>query len=698
MARQGLSDISKIVAADVGGTNTDLFMIVDGKEYCHKLPSTKANPAIATVQGTLEICEQAGLEPELLERMLHGTTVATNAVIERKVSKVGMITTEGFRDLLAIGRHRKPYNFSIHQEVLQEKYPLVERRYIKTVRERMIAPGVVDVPLDFDQVKVRADELVADGVEAIAICFLFSFLNPEHEKQAEAIIRERHPDIPVARSSEVAPVFREWYRFSTTVISCSLMRVFSSYIRNLHQRMEQAGIKSEVLIVQSSGGMSTVEQAAAKPVNFLYSGPAGGVLEAKYVGDALGEKNVIGIDIGGTTADVVVIKDGRVPERDPRDSTVGGYPVMVPMLDIETIGTGGGSIAWVDDGGGFNVGPISAGAEPGPACYGRGGEDPTVTDAQLVLGRLNPASFLGGSYKIDRKFSERVISEKLCDRLNGAEFKDVPSAAMAILELANHKMAQAINNQTIRRGYDPREFALFPFGGAGPLHGCDLAEIIGSRKIIVPRWPGVGCARGFTTTDIKYSHAHTVNMLLDEVTDEDIDVVLQHHREQGMIELEKSRVPQKSKHFNAYLDCMYHGQGYELRIPFAGVGKGWKDAVKRAFLARHEEEYGHSKEASIKIVNIRLDAVGLVPMVPTANLASGSRDPSAALKVSEKVYFGTATELQRIEVPRYDYDRLKANNVIAGPAIVDEMDTTTVIKHGWQAQVTNHGYMLLTRQ
>ena len=413
MRNRNSSKVNTVVAIDVGGTNTDMILSVDGKEYCHKLPSTKADPSIATVQGITEICKKVGIGPEQIDRVLHGTTVATNAVIERKFGKIGMITTSGFRDLLAIGRHRKPLKFSIHQQVLQERYPLVERRYIKTVRERMRAHGVEEIPLDEEQVKAATDELVREGVDGIAICFLFSFLNPAHEERAKEIIKERYPDIYVATSGGVAPVFREWYRFSTTVISTSLMKLFSAYVAGLQRRMLDEGMKAEVLLVQSSGGMSTAEEAQAKPVNFLYSGPAGGALEAKFVGDALGEENVIGLDMGGTTADIVVINKGRIPERDPRDSTVGGYPVVVSMLDIETIGTGGGSIAWVDEGGGFNVGPISAGAEPGPACYGRGGEDPTVTDAQLILARIRPESFLGGGFEIDATLSKRAIEQKL---------------------------------------------------------------------------------------------------------------------------------------------------------------------------------------------------------------------------------------------------------------------------------------------
>lgn len=686
-----------VVAIDVGGTNTDLVMNVAGKEYCHKLPSTNSDPSIATIQGVLELCDKAGIEPMQVDRILHGTTVATNAVIEHEFGKIGMLTTEGFRDVLAIGRHKKQYNFSIHQEVLQEKYPLVERRYIKTVSERMLALGVVGKPLNEEQVIAAADELVAEGVDAIAICFLFSFLNPAHEERARDIIKERHPNLLVATSSGVAPVFREWYRFSTAVISTALMKVFSSYVSSLEDRMVDTRIGAEMLLVQSSGGMSTTDEAQEKPVNFLYSGPAGGALQAKFVGDTLGEGNIVGCDIGGTTADIVVISNARIPERDPRDSSVGGYPVSVPMLDIETIGTGGGSIAWVDEAGGFNVGPISAGSEPGPACYGRGGQNPTVTDAQLVLGRLRPESFLGGSFKIDPNLSKSVIKEKLCDVLDDSEFSDVYKAAMSIVELANHKMAQAINDQTIRRGHDPRKFALFPFGGAGAVHGCDLAEIIGMEKIIVPRWPGIGSAQGFMTTDIKYSHAQTVNMLLDDVEDNAIDEIINRHKAAGTQQLTRSNVAQENMRFPTSLDCMYHGQGYELRIDFDGTHENWKEVVTEAFVKKHEEEYGHSKEGALKIVNIRLEAIGVIDKSKRFELEDGETDASHAITLVDKVYFSTSNGLELCEVNRYDYEELKANNVINGPAVIDEMDTTTIVKPGWQASVSKNGYLVLTK-
>lgn len=685
-----------IVSIDVGGTNTDLILRKDREEYCFKLPSTKEDPSIATIEGVKGIAQLAGISVASIQRILHGTTVVTNAVIEHKLGKIGMITTEGFRDILAIGRHKKDYNFSIHQDILQQKYPLVERRYIKVVRERMIPPGVELTPLDEEGVLSATNELVQEGVESIAVCYLFSFLNPQHEDRTKQIINEAYPEIHVATSSGVAPVFREWYRFSTTAISCSLMKLFSTYVSKLQKRLTDAGGKANFLIAQSSGGMSAVSEAQAKPVNFLYSGPAGGVLEAKYVSDSLGEKNVIGCDIGGTSCDIVIMKSGRIPIRDPRDSKIGGYPVAVPTLDIETIGAGGGSIAWVDEVGGFNVGPMSAGADPGPACYGRGGQDPTVTDAQVILKRLDPHNFLGGSFKIDESLSKAVFENKLCRRLENEDFSDVYRAAMAVVQLVNNKMAQAIIDQTIRRGYDPRLFALFPFGGAGPMHACDLAEIIGVTKILVPRWPGIGSARGFMTTDIIYPHAQTVNILLEEADSAEIGGIINKLKMIGQEELINSNIPSDRMMFNIYLDCMYQGQGYELSIDFQGVKDGWQEDVHQTFINRHMEEYGHSKSDPLKIVNIKLDAIGVIDKPEAAEIEEGDREASHAIRNREMVYFGTPRSLEEVEVPRYVYEELKANNLITGPAIIDEMDTTVIVKKGWQALVTKNGYLLIT--
>jgi len=693
---RGSSNKGAIVAIDVGGTNTDIIMTMDGRESCYKLPSTKTDPSIATIQGIVEMCQEVGIGVDEIGRVLHGTTVATNAVIEHKLGKIGMITTEGFRDILAIGRHRKEYNFSIHQDVLQERYPLVERRLIKTVRERMVAPGVEETPLDEEQVRAVTGELVREGVESIAVCYLFSFLNPAHEDRTKEIIRERYPGIYVATSNGVAPVFREWYRFSTTVISCCLMKLFSTYVSTLETRMSESGVRAGLLLVQSNGGMSSTEEAQAKPVNFLYSGPAGGALEVKSVMETVGEENAIGLDMGGTSCDIVVIHKGRLPERDPRDAKVGGYPVTVSMLDIETIGAGGSSISWVDEGGGFNVGPMSAGAEPGPACYGRGGEHPTVTDAQLVLRRLSPETFLGGAFKVDENFSNNTMKQALCDRLRDDIFSDVYRAAMAIVELVNFKMAQALRNQTIRRGYDPRQFALVPFGGAGPVHACDLAEIIGISKIIVPRWPGIGSARGFLTTDIKYSHAHTVNILLEAADSSVIEGILERHKRAGERELERSGIPKKRMRFQAYLDCMYQGQGYELSVGLKSVRQGWKEHISKAFFKRHMEEYGHAKVDPLKIVNVKLEAIGLIDKPKPVEVEEGGTDASHAIRANDRVYFGSARDLKIEEVARYAYENLKANNIVLGPAIVDEKDSTIVVKRGWQAAVTRNGYLVLS--
>jgi len=401
------------IGVDVGGTFTDMILETDGVVTVHKVPSTPSDQSQGVIQGILELCEMAGVAPSSIEQIVHGTTIATNTVIEYSGAEVGMLTTRGFRDILHMARHKRPHNFSMQFDVPWQSKPLVKRRNRIPITERIMPPdGRIDVPLAEDEVREAAELLKERGVEAVIICYLFSFLNSEHERRTKEIVRGVLPDTYVSCSSEVVDVIREYERFSTAAMNAFVGPSTSYYLRNLEQALRSNGIGAQIRVMQSNGGVTTIEGAAERPVTILMSGPAGGVIGGKWAGDMSATKNLITIDIGGTSADISVIPNGSVRIMNPRDTQVGGYPILVPMIDLVTIGAGGGSIAYIDGGGAFRVGPRSAGADPGPACYGKGGDEPTVTDAQVVLGRLDPEQFLGGGVEIDPALSRAARSEE----------------------------------------------------------------------------------------------------------------------------------------------------------------------------------------------------------------------------------------------------------------------------------------------
>ena len=424
-----------------------------------------------------------------------------------------MITTKGYRDIIHIGRHQRPMHYSIMQEIPWQHHPLVRRAFRKVAAERLVPPrGEVRIPLAEDEVRTAARELARAGVEAVAVCFLFSYLNPAHEERAKEIVLEEFPQAFVTTSSSVVPQFREFERFTTTAMNAFIGPKVRHYVGQLVSAMRDAGLTSDLRIMRSNGGLATPQMVAELPVLTLLSGPAAGVLGGAWSGALSGRRKLITFDIGGTSADIGVVTDGRFSEASARDTWVGGYPVIVPMIDIHTIGAGGGSIAYVDSGGTFKVGPESAGSQPGPAAYGRGGTRPTVTDANLVLGRLDEDNFLGGSMALDVAAAGKVIGE-LAKQLN----LDAPAAAEGALTVVNNNMANAIRSRTVQKGIDPREYALVAFGGAGPLHGADVAAMLGISEVIVPPYPGITSAMGLLTTDIKYKSLRTVFLVSTDV-------------------------------------------------------------------------------------------------------------------------------------------------------------------------------------
>ncbi|QFU81804.1 hydantoinase/oxoprolinase family protein [Natronorubrum aibiense] len=684
------------VGVDVGGTNTDVILVTEDDEFTFKTPST-ADPSQSTLTGIVEVCQLAGIEPADVDQILHGTTVATNALIEHEGAKTGLLTTDGFRDVLHIGRHRKPHSFSLQQTVSWQEQPVVKRRHRKEISERIFPPGDVITPLDEDAVLEQTGDLVADGVESIAVCYLHSYLNREHEDRTKELIHEKFPDVSVSTSSEVVAQFREFERFTTTAINARLEPVMSTYLTRLSDGLTDEGFDAEVLIMQSNGGMASVQNVAEQPVTTLVSGPAAGVLSAAFEGENVDEPNLVMLDMGGTSADISVIP-GRVLERDPRDSTVGGYPTITPMLDIETIGAGGGSIAWFDDAMGFNVGPKSAGANPGPACYARGNDQPTTTDAQVVLGRIDPDSFLGGDLDLEPERSREALQTQLCDRTDQAQFETPEQAALATLEVANTNMYRAIREQTVQRGYDPREYTMVAFGGAGPMHGASIAEKLEVSTVLVPPSPGIASARGLLTGNVKYDYQQTISSPLEEVDGEFIEDTFERLEARGREQLERDEIDPSRWTFRSSVDCLYDGQGYELNIDFDGTDGDWHARLRERFEERHEAEYGHYFEADpVELLNVRVTAIGDVESyAPPEIAADGALE--AAKTTESTVVFGTPDAPEEQTVPRYERAKLAAGTEIDGPAIIDEFDSTVVVNPDWTATVEANGSIILTTE
>lgn len=691
------------VGVDVGGTFTDIILERSdaGRErsiVVTKVASTPQDQSEGVIQGILNVCRMAGVEPGEIDAVFHGTTVATNLVIERGGAKVGMITTRGFRDIMHMGRHKRPHNFSLQFDVPWQSRPLVKRRDRLVVTERILPPdGRVEVPLAEDEVREAAELFAKRGVDAVIICFLFSFLNNEHELRAKEIVASVLPETFVYCSSEVVNTIREYERFSSTAMNAYIGPKTSAYLRRLEGRLREAGIGGIIRIMQSNGGISTAEKSSELPIGLLMSGPAGGVIGGRWTGDNCGKSNIITIDIGGTSADIGVIQDGELRIKNPRDTEVGLLPVLVPMIDIDAIGAGGGSIAYLDPGGAFRVGPRSAGAVPGPACYGKGGTEPTVTDAQVVLGRLDPEQFLGGDIKLDAALSQAAIREHIAEPL-GLSLDD---AALGILRIVNNNMALAINANSMAKGVDPRNFSLMGFGGAGPLHAVSLAEAIYAKDIISPVQPGITAATGLLVTDIQYEFTHPLLTVLDSATEADFKLVndrLDNLVEQAHQQLDADGIPREARRFQRIAECRYVGQGFELRanMPEGAVDAGNAHVIIDSFYDEHKKIYGHAfRDQACELITLRLVATVAVETLALPELAHGGRkDPDDALLYSRRTVFDDG---QAHDTPRYQRGKLLADDRIAGPAIVVQHNSTTIVPPGYVAQVMRFGDMLISR-
>jgi len=645
----------KRIGVDVGGTFTDLILVDEetGKITVDKVPSTPDDAARGVVEGIHKLCESAGVTLAEVTNLLHGTTVATNIVLTHTGAEVGMVTTEGFRDILHIGRHKKPFNFSLQQELPWQSRPLVKRRHRLTVKERVIAPsGEVLVELDEDEVRERVRALREAGVQAVSVCLLHSYLNSDHERRIKEIVLEEFPEAYLSVSHEVLPLYREFERFSTVSLNAYVGPKVSSYVARFDAAMEEAGFRHGVQLMQSSGGMTTVEAATQRPVNLLMSGPVAGLLGGIWAGKMSGYEDVVTLDIGGTSADIGVAAHGQLRMRHLLDTKVGDYQAMVPMVDIDTIGAGGGSIAYVDDGGVFRVGPQSAGADPGPACYGQGGVEPTSTDAQLLLGRLRPdRGLLGGDMNLSVDLAEQAM-RRLADQL-GLSVRD---AALGALQLQKFGMTQSIELNSVRRGYDPRDFTLVAAGGAGPLFACDIAMELEIPRVLVPPHPGIIAATGLLTTDIQHEFVATERHSLGELDMVRLQARFDELSSQAVAQLERDSVAGDRRVVRRLADCRYAGQGYEVRfdVPAGAIDDAWVQQLRESFHQAHEAEYGHRFEGNVEIINIRVVGIGRVDPPRRSELAGGDGDPSRAVTVRREAVFDVGGRSAPHTTPFYD--------------------------------------------
>lgn len=691
------------VGVDVGGTFTDIILERsgeggNGQVVVTKVSSTPHDQSEGVLQGILKVCELAGVQPGEIDAVFHGTTVATNMLIERAGAEVGMITTRGFRDILHMARHKRPHNFSLQFDLPWQSKPLVKRRNRLPVTERIMPPtGEIAVPLAEDEVKEAAELFAKRGLDAVIVAFLFSFLNNEHEQRAKEIVKSILPGAYISCSSDVVNTIREYERFSSTAMNAYIGPRTSAYLKNLEGRLRGKGITAMIRMMQSNGGISTVENSSELPIGLLLSGPAGGVIGGRWTGQNCGRDNIITIDIGGTSADISVIERGELRIKNPRDTEVASLPVLVPMLDIDAIGAGGGSIAYIDPGGAFRVGPRSAGAVPGPACYAKGGDEPTVTDAQVVLGRMDPEHFLGGDLKIDASLSEKAIAKHIAGPLG----LSVEEAALGILKIVNNNMALAINANSVAKGVDPRNFSLMGFGGAGPLHSVSLAEAIFAKDVIVPVQPGITAATGLLVTDLQYEYTHSTLLVLDKSGEAGFakaNAALDDLIARANAQLDADGIPAAKRRFRQVAECRYVGQGFELRaeMPNGRLTPESAAVINENFYNAHKQVYGHAfRDQSCEIITLRVVATVEVDTLKLPRLEKGGRqNPAEAVLYSHRTVFDDG---KAHDTPRYNRDKLLADDLVSGPALIVQHNSTTLVPPGYTATVAGFGDMLVAK-
>jgi N-methylhydantoinase A len=663
------------VGVDSGGTFTDVCLFDDttGRVEVWKVSSTPDDPSRGILTGVTEALRRVGATPDQIAWFGHGTTVSTNALIQQRGARTGLITTDGFRDLLEIGRQKRP---DLYDLMADKPVPLVSRDLRLQVPERLRHDGSVETPLDETAFRLAVRRLRDAGVEAVAVCFLYGFINTAHESSAARILHDEFPEAFASISHDVAPEFREFERLSTTVVNAYLGPVMRGYIQRLGERLRTAGVSATPHLTQSNGGVISFAQAERLPVRTVLSGPSTGVVGAREVGLLAGYPDLITFDMGGTSTDVSLLRAGEC--RLSGEAIVHGYPIKAPMLDIHTVGAGGGSIAYVDNGL-LKVGPRSAGAHPGPVCYGIGNTEPTVTDANLLLGLLNPRHLLGGRMAVHHDLAREAI-----ERLAAALGLDAMATALGVLAVVTANMARAIRVISVQRGYDPRDYTLIAFGGAGPLHAARLAKELDIGRVLVPRSPGILCAMGLLLTDLRADFALTRLLVLGADALADMSDAFQTLEARAAAWFDDTAIAPEHRLVSRTVDMRYAGQNYELAVPLpeGPIGPHSLATLAEGFAAVHRRLYGFvADDDPVQLVTFRVEATGVVRKARFApRELTGSRP-----EVVERrpVWSGAGFE----SCPVYDRDRLDAGVRFDGPAIIEQMDATTFVPDGMTAQV-----------
>jgi len=675
------------LGVDIGGTFTDLVLLNEetGNSLVVKVPSRPKDPAGALVSAASRSVEQANVLPSDVSLLNHGTTIVTNAILEGTLASTALVTTKGFRDVLEIGRHLRLDMYDLNQD---KPIAIVPRDMRFEVDERMAPDGTVLTALDATSLASAIEALKGTSAQAIAVSFLHSYANPAHEIETRNALQAAFPDLCISVSSDICPEIREFERTSTVTLNAATMPVVSDYLEVLAQRISDILPQAQVLLMQSNGGSISVNAARQTPAHLIYSGPAAGVLACQNVGRMTGRENLLGFDMGGTSTDISMIYRGEPLMTTEAD--VGGYPVKLPVLDINTIGAGGGSIAWLDSGGTLRVGPRSAGADPGPVAYGKGGTEPTVTDANLVLGRLSPDRFLGGDLALDTEASLASIREKLAEPLG----LDPIVAAAGILRVANANMERALKVSSAERGYDPREFTLVAFGGGGPVHAAALAQEVGFPTVLVPEAPGVFSAYGLLIADLRHDYVRSYMSRVDDANHDWLSRLYGEMEAQGTDAMTQDGIGSESCEFKRTADLRYVGQAYEVNVP---VPSGPVDAhlmskMVEGFHAEHQRLFAHSDERDpVEIVNVRLVVIGRVQAPEPRKQQPGAM--SVTSEVHRKVYFESVGRF--VHCPVYERGNLAAGTELAGPAIVEQLDCTTVVHIGQQLAVDDWGNLTI---
>jgi N-methylhydantoinase A len=659
-----------------------------GEMHIFKSPSTPADSSIGLFDCLRRAAVQFGLTlDEFLDRielLVHGTTVATNTMLTYRGAKTGLITTKGFRDALEMRRAHKE---NIWDLSLAPPPPIIPRYLRLAVAERVNYAGEVIVPLDEAETRQVARQLRAEGVQAIAVCTLFSFLNPVHERRIREIIREEFPEAFVSISSEILPQVREYERTSTTAVNAYVGPVLGRYLTKLQDKLSAAGLRREVLITQSNGGVMSAGYALQHGAATLLSGPSAGAVGGMFFASQLQMPDLIVMDMGGTSYDVSLIKDGAYAMT--TEGEIARYRVALPMIDIHTIGAGGGSIAYLDEGYMLKVGPQSAGADPGPACYGRGGTQPATTDANVLLGYINPDFYLGGEFRIDRAAAEEAIRRQIAQPL-GLSLID---AAYGIFRLVNTNMADATRVVSVEKGHDPRNFALVAAGGAGAIHATQIAQSVGIPRVVVPKTASVFCALGMLESDLKHDYVRTMWAPFDALDLDELNRVLDEMEATARQTLDAEGIPPEHVTIERGMDPRYLGQHHEVpvTIPEGTVTRETLAEVARRFHSAHERLFFYSEpESPLESINVRLTATGSIPKTPLAPWPAGGADAGGAIKATRPAYFGTW-----LDTPIYAGDRLLAGNRIEGPAIIEEVTTTIVVFPGDLAEVDRLGNLVI---